>query len=184
MGDGTTTTATTTATPGTGEDVAGLKNALAQEREARKQADKDLKAANSTLTEVQGRLAKLESDSQSESEKAIEKARKEAADEARTDERGKWAQKFVRAEVKAAAASKLADPDDIRLLDLDEFKVAEDGTIQGDISAAVDKLIESKPHLAARAGTRQSIDAGPQGGNAGESIDELFGRSITDQVKT
>lgn len=173
-----------TATPsGTEEDVTGLKNALAQEREARKQADKEAKAATKSLEEVQARLAKLEEDGKSESEKAIATARKEAADEARTDERGKWSRKFVSAEVKAAAAQKLADPDDVRLLDLDEFTVGEDGSIQGDINAAVDKLIESKPHLAAKKGTRQGIDAGVQGGAPGESIDELFGRSITEQVK-
>jgi hypothetical protein len=176
-------TTTTTTQPGTGEDVAGLKNALAQEREARKQAEKEAKAATKTLDEVQGRLAKLEADGKSDQEKAIETARKEAAEEARTDERSKWAQKFVRSEAKAAAAKKLADPDDIRLLDLDEFTVGEDGTIQGDISAAVDKLIESKPHLAARAGTRQPIDAGPQGGTPGESVDALFGRAITEQIR-
>jgi hypothetical protein len=173
---------TTTTTPGTGEDVEGLKKALATERDARKQADKEAKAATKTLEEVQGRLAKLESDGKSETEKAIEKARNEASEEARKDERDKWASKFVQSEVKAAAAQKLADPDDARLLDLSDFQVAEDGSIQGDINAAVDKLLESKPHLAARRGTRQSVDAGPQGGTPSDSVDALFGKSITDSL--
>lgn len=181
MGDE--TTATTTATSGTGEDVEGLKKALATERDARKQAEKEAKAATKTLEEVQGRLAKLEEDGKSDTEKAITAARKEAADEARSAEREKWTQKFVSAEVRAAAAQKLADPDDARLLDLSDFTVAEDGTIQGDINAAVDKLIESKPHLAAKpVGTRQGIDQGAQGGVAGESVDQLFGRTIVESV--
>lgn len=169
--------------PETGaEDVSGLKSALAAEREARSKAEKEAKAATKTLDEVQTRLAKLESDGKSESEKATEKASKEAAAEAKVERDKFWSQKFVRAEVKAAAAQKLADPDDIRLLDLDEFTVNEDGSIQGDINAAVDKLIESKPHLAAGKGTRQTIDQGAQGGAAGESIDAAFGRAITDAI--
>lgn len=168
---------------GTEEDVTGLKNALAQERELRKTAEKEAKATAKTLEEVQGRLSKIEEDGKSESEKAIAAARKEAAEEARKDEREKWTQRFVSAEVRAAAAQKLADPDDARLLDLSEFSVNEDGSIQGDIGAAVDRLIESKPHLAAKTpGTRQAIDQGVQGGVAGESPDELFGRTIVESV--
>lgn len=177
-------TTTTTNTPGTGEDVEGLKKALASEREARKQAEKEAKAATKRADDVEERLTKLEEDGKSDSEKAIASARKEAADEARAEERSKWTERFVSAEVKAVAAKKLADPDDIRLLDLSEFTVGDDGAIQGDIGAAVDKLIESKPHLAATPkGTRLGIDAGPQGGVAGESADEIFGRSILEQVK-
>ena len=174
----------TTTAPATGEDVEGLKKALASEREARKQAEKDAKAATKRADDVEARLTKLEADGKSESEKAIEAARKEAAEEARASERQKWTEKFVSAEVRAAAAQKLADPDDARLLDLGEFEVAEDGSIKGDIAGAVDRLLESKPHLAAKPiGTRQGIDQGVQGGTAGESVDELFGRSITEQIK-
>ena len=173
---------TTSGTEGT-EDLTGLKSALATEREARKQAEKNEKAGNARAESAEQKLAKLESDGTSEAEKAIAKARKEGSDEARTERDKFWSQKFVRAEVKAAAAQKLADPDDIRLLDLDEFTVNEDGSIKGDINAAVDKLIESKPHLAAGKGTRQEIDQGAQGGAAGESIDAAFGKAITDAVK-
>lgn len=171
---------TPTPTPETGEDVTALKNALAQERDARKQAEKDAKAAKERADGVEARLAKLESDGKSESEKATEKARNEAKTEATKERDEFWSSKFIRAEVKAVAAQKLADPDDARLLDLDGFGVNEDGTIKGDIGAAVDKLIESKPHLAAKKATRQTIDAGPQGGAAGDSVDEVFGRAMTD----
>lgn len=176
------TTGTITTTLETGEDVAGLKKALATERDARKQAEKEAKAAGKRADDLETRLTKLESDGKSDQEKAIELARKEAATEAANERDKFWSQKFVRAEVKASAAHKLADPDDIRLLDLDEFEVDEDGSIKGDINAAIDKLIESKPHLAAKKGTRQSIDAGPQGGVAGESVDELFGRTVAEKL--
>jgi hypothetical protein len=179
----------TTTSGGTGtvtatEDVAGLKNALAQEREARKQAEKEAKAAAKTLEEVQGRLAKLEEDGKSETEKAIETARKEAAEEARSEERSKWQKVVLDARVEAKAAAKLADPDYARLLDLSGIEVDEDGSIKGDLDAAIDSLIKEKPALALRPGTRTPIDQGPQGGLAGESIEELFGRAITEQVKT
>lgn len=162
----------------TPEDVTGLKNALATERDARKTAEKEAKANAKQLEELQGRLSKLEEDGKSETEKAIEAARKETETKAREDERSKWARKIVQAEVKAVAAQKLADPDDARLLDLDEFEIDDAGSIKGDINAAVDKLLESKPHLAAKKGTRQSIDAGPQGDTAGDSADEVFGRAM------
>ena len=170
---------TTTTTPGTGEDVAGLKKALADERAARKEAEKNAKAATKTLEEVQGRLTKLESDGKSETEKAIETARKEAADAARSEEREKWQQVVLNARVEAKAATKLADPDFARLLDLSGIEVEEDGSIKGDLDGAIEALIKEKPALALKPGTRTSIDAGPQGTTAGESVDELFGRAIT-----
>lgn len=170
-----------TATPsGTEDDYAELKQAIAKERDATKAAEKRANKAEKTLEEVQSRLAKIEEDGKSETERELAKARKEAAEEARTDERSKWASQFVQAKAQAVAAQKLADPDDVRLLDLNEFQVGEDGTIQGDIAAAVDKLIEAKPHLAAKRGTRQGIDQGVQGGTPGDSVDDLFGRAMQD----
>lgn len=175
-------TTTTTNASGTGEDVEGLKKALATEREARKQADKEAKAATKNLEEVQGRLAKLETDSKSDQEKAIEAARREAADEARSEERSKWQGVVLDAQVKAKAATKLADPDYARLLDLSGIEVDEDGSIKGDLDAAIDTLLKEKPALALKGGTRQGIDAGPQGTTAGESVDEMFGRAIVESV--
>lgn len=163
------------------DDVAGLKSALARERDARRQAEKEAKSTKKTLDEVQGRLSKLEEDGKSETEKAISQARKEAAEEARVDERSKWQKAVVSAQAKATAAGRLADPDDVRLLDLSEFEVDDTGAIKGDIGAAIDSLVKSKPHLAAKKGTRQPVDQGPQGGAPdGESVDELFGRTIAE----
>lgn len=72
--------------------------------------------------------------------------------------------RILRSEVKAAAAGKLADPNDaLKFLDLDQFGVSDDGDVTGDISAAIDELIASKPYLAAKAGRFQGTgDGGAQ----------------------
>lgn len=64
--------------------------------------------------------------------------------------------RIVRAEIRAAAAGKLADPKDaLRFLDLDGFEVDGDGGVDADeIADAIDDLIKSKPYLAAHGGKR------------------------------
>jgi hypothetical protein len=59
--------------------------------------------------------------------------------------------RIVKAEIRAAAAKKLADPRDaLRFLDLDQFEVGDDGEIDADeIAEAIEDLIKSKPYLAA-----------------------------------
>lgn len=65
-------------------------------------------------------------------------------------------ERILRAEVRAAAASKLADPADaLRFIDLSEFEVGSDGDVDASaISAAIDSLVTSKPYLAAQSGRR------------------------------
>jgi hypothetical protein len=65
-------------------------------------------------------------------------------------------QRILKAEVRAAAATKLADPADaLRFLDLSSFEVGEDGEIDAaTVAAAIDDLIASKPYLAAQGGKR------------------------------
>jgi hypothetical protein len=77
--------------------------------------------------------------------------------------------KIVRAEVKAAAAGKFADPADAAaFLDLTEFEVNEDGDVDQDaIAAALDDLLKKKPHLAAQGGRR--FAGGGDGGHRGEA---------------
>ena len=64
--------------------------------------------------------------------------------------------RIIRAEVKAAAAGKLADPADAyRFLDLDQFEVDDDGNVDSEeIAEAIDDLIKSKPYLAAATAKR------------------------------
>lgn len=78
-----------------------------------------------------------------------EKLRREVESAALSKANGR----IVRAEVKAAAAGKLADPADAyRFLDLDQFEVDDDGNVDADeVAEAIDDLIKSKPYLAATA---------------------------------
>lgn len=64
--------------------------------------------------------------------------------------------RIVRAEVRAAAAGKLADPADaLGFLDLSQFEVGHDGDVdQDEIADAIDDLLERKPYLAAQRGDK------------------------------
>jgi hypothetical protein len=83
-------------------------------------------------------------------------------------------ERIVRAEVRAAAAGKLADPADAyKFLDLSQFEVDDDGNVDADeVSDAIDDLIKSKPYLAAQGGTptkprfQGTADSGARKGNA------------------
>lgn len=124
--------------------------------EAQRKVNKDLerkltearKAADRAST-LEAELAKLQGKEQEYAE--AQKAREaEAAALAKANER------ILRAEVKAAAASKLNDPGDaLRLLDLSSFEVGDDGDVDTEaIGAAIDDLIKRKPYLAAEGGRR------------------------------
>ncbi len=65
-------------------------------------------------------------------------------------------ERIVRAEVRAAAAGKLADPGDAhRFLDLSQFEVGDDGEVdQDEIADAIDELLNEKPYLAAHSGDK------------------------------
>jgi hypothetical protein len=77
--------------------------------------------------------------------------------------------KIVRAEVKAAAAGKFADPADaVAFLDLDTFEVDDDGEVDQDaLNEALTELLRKKPHLAAQGGRR--FAGGGDGGHRGDA---------------
>lgn len=84
----------------------------------------------------------------------------------------RYNERIVRAEVKAAAAGKLADPGDAyRFLDLSQFEVDADGNVDADeVAEAIDDLIQSKPYLAAQGGSTKprfqgTADSGARKGN-------------------
>jgi hypothetical protein len=90
-------------------------------------------------------------------------AQQGSADEAETVRRkaeqtalAKANTRILRAEVKAAAAGKLADPADAyKFLDLDQFEVDDDGNVDSEeVADAIDDLIKSKPYLAAATAKR------------------------------
>jgi hypothetical protein len=84
--------------------------------------------------------------------------------------------RIVRSEVKAAAAGKLADPADaVRLLDLTQFEVDQDGEIDEDaVAEAIDDLVKKKPYLAAAAKKQKQTKDPSQGArpNAKKSASE------------
>lgn len=74
--------------------------------------------------------------------------------------------RVLKAEVRAAASSKLTDPGDaLRYLDLDKFDVGEDGEVDSAaIGEAIDKLLESKPYLGKAESTPNGVRTTPPSG--------------------
>lgn len=129
-----------TAAKDDGDDLAEAgRRALDAERKARREADKQLKAATAELE-------KLRQQTMTDTERAIAEAKAQGRQEALIEATGR----LVRAEVRAAAGGKLADPDDAAMLlgDLSEF-VSSNGDVDSKaISKAIDELVKQKPYLA------------------------------------
>lgn len=92
------------------------------------------------------RLAEIEEANKSEIEKAVEAARKEGATEALKVANSR----LVSAEARALAAeAQFQDPGDaVRLLDLSDVTVADDGTVDTEgIKTALAELAKTKPYL-------------------------------------
>lgn len=125
---------------------------LAKERSARKQ--------------LQSELEQLRQASMSETEKAIAQAKAEGRESALKE----IGDRIVRAEVKAAATGKLADPDDaIHLLDMAGL-VQADGTVDSKaVSSAIDALVAAKPYLSAMPGAG-SGEGGPRGNSSNNPL--------------
>lgn len=121
--------------------------------------------------QLEAELAELKGKSGDETEQARREAEQAALAKANA--------RILRAEVKAAAAGKLADPKDaLKLLDIDQFEVGEDGEVDTDeISSAIDDLIKSKPYLAAAQSTKR-FQGGGDGGTRGRAA------SIDQQIAT
>lgn len=138
------------------------KKALAEERQARKDAERQLKELSSQASraeELEAELAKLREDAMSDQEKALEHARKEAFEQGRNEALAPVTERLFKAEVKAASAGKIVDTDLLddplvaqRILGLVDIPMTSDGDIDSAaIVEAVDKLVETKPHLAVSA---------------------------------
>lgn len=72
-------------------------------------------------------------------------------------------ERILKAEVRAAAAGKLADPADALLyLNLSGFEVGDDGEVDGAaIAAAIEALASTKPYLAAQGGGATTVFESP-----------------------
>lgn len=83
--------------------------------------------------------------------------------------------RILKAEVRAAAAGKLNDPQDaLRFLDLSAIEVGADGEVDGNaVASLITDLIASKPYLAAQGGGRfqGNADGGPR--NEGAATRQL-----------
>ena len=138
--------------PVEGEEALGDpgKKALDAMKAERKAAVDRAKAAEARAAELE---AKLEG---REAEYAAEVEKRKTQNEA-----------ILRAELKAAAKGKLADPSDAGLfINLSDFEVSESGDVDADaLNAAIDDLIARKPHLGASVARRfdGDADAGPKG---------------------
>lgn len=134
-------------------------DAMKAERNTARQEARDLKAQMAALQ------AQIDAQGKPPEEQALDAARREAREEVMKEANGK----LIKAEIRAAAAGKLADPTDaLRLLDLGSFEVAGDGTIDTEaISDAIDNLIEKKPYLASqRQRSGGSADGGTRNADA------------------
>lgn len=145
---------------------------------------------------------KAERDRRRELERELEEARRPKgddndapdADQIRADAEktatAKANKRIIRAELKAAASGKLADPSDAMVfIDVDQFEVDTNGDIDPDeIAEAITDLITRKPHLAARATQRfqGTGDGGSRNGGKPKQIssrEELAKMSPADRLK-
>lgn len=137
------------------------KRALDAMKAERNQAKQEAAAMKAEFEALQAKIAGKEA------EHAAQVEAQRLRDEARAEADKRANDRILKAEVKVAAATKLADPSDaLRYLDLSSFEVKDDGsTDSAAIAKAVDDLIASKPYLAAATAPRwPSIDANTRNG--------------------
>lgn len=91
--------------------------------------------------------------------------------------------RIIRAELKAAATGKLADPSDVNhFIDLDAFDVNDQGDVDpDDIAEAITDLLERKPHLAA--GPKRRFQGSGDGGAGRTSKPKGLDDQIRDAEK-
>ncbi len=126
------------------------KKALDAMKAKMRTAQKDAKAAKAETAQLKAAQA---SAGKPADEQALDKARAEAT----TTALAAANKRIIRSEVKAAASGKLANPAlAVRLLDLDDFEVDDDGNVDEDeIAEAIEDLLKENPYLAAQGGSVQ-----------------------------
>ncbi len=151
------------------------KKALDSERAARKKAEKERK-------ELEDRLAKFERDQMGDQDRAIAEAR----DAARTEVLAEVRDRELAVAVVTAAAGKIHNPRDaVALLDLTDL----DPDDNDGIDAAVSKLLEDKPYLAATAPTPTPPkppgpgDQGPRPPADGKRLEDMTPEEVHDWME-
>lgn len=157
-GESTTTTDTLEAPPPADSLGDAGKKAIDAMKAERNSARAEARAAKAALAEMK---AQLEAKDQPPDEQALAAARAQARAEVLAESNAR----LVAAEVRAAAAGRMADPTDaLRLLDLSSFEVGEDGVVDAEaIGDAIADLIKSKPYLQA-APQRRPAEGSADGG--------------------
>lgn len=199
MSDASTTTTTTTGAPdagaaGDGGGGAGAGPKTFSQEEVDRIVSERLTRERSKLGDIkdlQRRAAeydKLAEAQKSEVQKAADAAKAAAEQATRAERDSHWQARIVRAEVRAAAGGKLADPEDaVRLLDLSSFDLDDEGNLDtAKVAAAIDALLKAKPYLAAGTATRQrtpDFDAGARGTGSDENA-ALNGDPLLNSLKS
>lgn len=113
-----------------------------------------MRAAQKEAKTAKAEAAQLKAEKESAGKPADEQALDRARSEATTTALAAANKRIIRSEVKAAAAGKLANPAlAVRLLDLDDFEVDDDGNVDEDeIAEAIEDLLKENPYLAAQGG--------------------------------
>lgn len=107
------------------------------------------KAARAATRERDAEIERLRAEIAAQTQTAEERAREEARRELRVEADTRANQRILKAEIRAAATAKLADPADaLRFLDLSEFEVSNDGEVdESRIAEAINDLIAARPYL-------------------------------------
>lgn len=147
------------------------KQALGRMKAERAAAKAEAREARTELEQLRAELALRDKPAE---EQAIEAARAEARAEATRSAD----LRVIKANLRAAATGKLADPTDILaypgIVDPDSFEVDADGNVDSDALAdAISTLLEKKPHLAAQQGRFQGGGDGGAKAPAKPAEDEL-----------
>lgn len=169
-------------------------NELDWKAEARKH-ERRAKQERKAREDLERRLKELEDKDKSDQEKAIEQARKEAREEVLSEAETERRNDRLEVAVARHAAKTFADVDDALLHiqrdiasgEIDPDDIFDDkGKVQTDaLKAALDDLLERKPHLKADAGSGRpggSSDAG-RGGGTQMSREDAVKLARTDPVK-
>ena len=117
-----------------------------------------VRASKKAEREAKAELDRLKS-SAGKTEEQVEEQRQREQREAAILDRAN--DRIVRSEIKSAAAGKLQNPAiAVRLLDLSDFEVDEDGNVDEDeIAQAIDELLEREPYLAVQSGGGPKFDS-------------------------
>jgi len=148
----------------------------------------DRNAAKAEAAALQAQLADMKAKAEG---REAEHAAQIAAQKVKDDALSAANQRILKAEFRAAAAGKLADPADALkfITDMSAFEVGADGEVNASaIAAAIEDLIKTKPYLAAATAPKfGSADAGVRNGAAPSQlsktdVERLYAEKKYDEI--